>query len=282
MTLSDNLPPTFASVGICMVATNKYIELWKKCASDLEKNAFTETDNVNIHLFTNHDSEAQNWAIENLKRIKLITHKIGGFGWPEATLFRFKFINNFKSEFGEDLLMYLDSDMAVTDKFGSELNPELWINGLAFVAHPGFTRNSGARWFLDLLKYPRLLKPHLNRFRNGARGIGTWENSKKSKAFVSPKDRRKYVHGAIWFGKRIPFLNMCSQLEKNVEEDYGKKIIAEWHDESHLNWFYSYKNGSVLSSRYSGYKPYKYLETFKPIIFTVEKNATEMRDVKNG
>lgn len=280
--LNDSLSPPFTSVGICMVATNKYIEFWKKCALDLEKNAFTEIKNVTLHLFTNHDSEAQNWANNNLKRVKLRAHKIDGFGWPEATLFRYKFINNIRDEFSEDLLMYLDSDMEVTEKFGPELDPRSWINGLAFVAHPGFTRNSGTKGLLDFLKYPRLLIPYLNKLRDGARGIGTWENSKASKAFVAPRKRRRYVHGAIWFGAREPFLEMCRELNNNVENDYRKNIIAKWHDESHLNWFYAYKNGTVLSSRYSGYKPYKYLETFKPIIFTVEKNAIELRDTNNG
>lgn len=264
-----------------MVATNKYIEFWKKCALDLEINAFTEFESVTIHLFTNHDSEAQSWAANNLKRIKLITHKIDGYGWPEATLFRYKFINNARDRFGEDLLMYLDSDMEITDKFGAELIPGSWINGLAFVAHPGFTRNSGAKLLLDFLKYPRLLRPYLNKFRDGAGGIGTWENSKASKAFVAPIKRRRYVHGAIWFGVREPFLKMCSELDKNVDNDYEKNIIAKWHDESHLNWFYANKSGTVLSSRYSGYKPYKYLETFKPVIFTVEKNSVELRNTNN-
>ena len=78
-----------------MVATNKYIELWKKCALDLEKHAFLESDTVTIHLFTNKNIEAENWAKLNLKRIHLQTHLIEGYGWPEATLFRFKFINTF-------------------------------------------------------------------------------------------------------------------------------------------------------------------------------------------
>lgn len=282
MNFGDNLPPTFKSAGICMVATNKYIEFWKKCALDLEKNAFTEVENVAIHLFTNQVSEAKNWGNKNLIRIKLYVHEIEGFGWPEATLFRYKFINNVRDEFTEDLLMYLDSDMEITDEFGSELIPESWVNGLAFVAHPGFARNSGARWLIDLLKYPRLIKPYLKKFRDGARGIGTWENSKASKAFVAPGNRKRYVHGAIWFGARESFLKMCSELDANVEFDYKKNIIAKWHDESHLNWFYAHKNGDVLSNRYSGYKPYKYLETFNPIIFTVEKNASELRDTNNG
>ena len=279
--LNNKMPPAIHTVGICMVATNKYIELWKKCALDLEKHAFLESDTVKIHLFTNKKLEAENWAKLNLKRIQLQTHLIEGYGWPEATLFRFKFINSARSEFTEDVLMYIDSDMEIIADFGSELNPTDWIGGLAFVAHPGFTRNSGMRLFVDLIRHPRLLGPYLTKFKDGSKGIGSWESSKNSTAFVPPKKRKKYVHGAIWFGEKNHFLNMCRELELNTDQDYSKNIIAKWHDESHLNYFYATKNATVLSSKYSGYRPYKYLETFKPIIFTIEKNADDLRKIKH-
>jgi Glycosyltransferase family 6 len=279
--MNNKLTPKIRSVGICMVATNKYIELWKKCSLDLEKHAFLESENVTIHLFTNKKIEAENWAKLNLKRIQLKTHLIEGYGWPEATLFRFKFINNVKDEFTEDVLMYIDSDMEIIADFGSELNPTNWVSGLAFVAHPGFTRNSGIRLFIDLIRYPRLLKPYLTKFKDGSKGIGSWEHSKHSTAFVPPKKRKQYVHGAIWFGEKNHFLNMCRELDINTDRDYSKNIIAKWHDESHLNHFYATKNATVLSSRYSGYRPYKYLKTFKPIIFTVEKNADDLRKIKH-
>ena len=89
------------------------------------------------------------------------------------------------------------------------------------------------------------------------------------------------MHGAIWFGEKNHFLNMCRELELNTDQDYSKNIIAKWHDESHLNYFYATKNATVLSSKYSGYRPYKYLETFKPIIFTIEKNADDLRKIKH-
>jgi hypothetical protein len=268
-------------IGICMVATNKYIELWKKCAIDLEKYAFVESKTVRMHLFTNKNVEAENWALTNLSRINLQTHQIEGYGWPEATLFRFKFINSVRNEFSEDLLMYIDSDMQIIGNFGSELNPTKWINGLAFVSHPGFTRNSGIRWFLDSIKNPRLLKPYLTKFIQGSSGIGSWESDKESTAYVPPKKRKRYIHGAIWFGKKNEFLNMCRELDVNTDQDYSKNVIAKWHDESHLNYFFATRNATVLSSRYSGYKPYKYLESFKPIIYTVGKDSSELRDIEN-
>jgi hypothetical protein len=137
------------------------------------------------------------------------------------------------------------------------------------------------RWFFDLIRYPRLLGPYLTKFKDGSKGIGSWEHSKNSTAFVPPKKRKKYVHGAIWFGEKNHFLNMCRELDLNTDQDYSKNIIAKWHDESHLNHFYATKNATVLSSRYSGYRPYKYLKRFKPIIFTVEKNADDLRKIKH-
>ena len=79
------------SLGICMIATNSYIKKWFKVASDLEKISLEKFGETTIHLFTDNASLAQRWAQENLNSIKLKVYDIQSWGWPEATLFRYKF-----------------------------------------------------------------------------------------------------------------------------------------------------------------------------------------------
>jgi hypothetical protein len=93
-----------------MVATNSYVERWKDTALDLERYAFRKTPTVVIHLFTNQVDIAMEFARANLKRVKLLIHEIEPWGWPEATLFRYKFFTETRQEISEEFLVYLDSD----------------------------------------------------------------------------------------------------------------------------------------------------------------------------
>ena len=260
------------SVGVAMVATNDYLEHWFDTAQSLESFGFIQFKEIVIHLFTNRPEEAKFWANSHLQRVQLRTHQIKGWGWPEATLFRYSFITENSHFFREDLLMYLDSDMEILMPFDDLLRPWDWENGLAFVQHPGFYRREGVAGIWDYLKNPKLLGPRLRSLKNNAKGIGSWETNPLSSAYVAPGARLKYVHGAVWFGLNAPFLKMSEQLDRNVKADLNEKYIAVWHDESHLNWYYSEIGGEVFGNELSGVRNYQQLKSTRIRILTVEKD----------
>jgi len=269
------------SVGIAMIATNRYLELWFSAAKSLESFAFLNYEKVVIHLFTNRCQDARSWAKSNLARITLKTHQITGWGWPEATLFRYEFIKSYSNVFDEELLMYLDSDMILVGDIEKLLRPSDWINGLAFVQHPGFHRSKGLKGVRDVLVNPRLLSPKFKSVISGVQGLGTWETNKSSLAYTPRKLRKNYVHGAIWFGLKSKFLSMCNELALNVETDWNNNFIAKWHDESHLNWYFASHPSTLLDCRLSSVKNFKHLDQDNSLVFSAEKNFGEVREISN-
>lgn len=266
------------SVGIVMVATNDYLSRWFDAAISLEQSAFLGCKNIKIHLFTNRLQEAQNWASFNLKRIKLAVHQIDAWGWPEATLFRYRFIDDSCDALTEEILMYLDSDMQIMHDFTHEVFTLDWDEGLALVQHPGYYRNSGVRGVYDYLTNPKMLLKDKLYLLRGNSGLGAWEENRESSSYVEPYKRKTYVHGAVWFGRRKQFLKMCEVLATNISTDLEFGYIAKWHDESHLNWYYANRPCTLLDVRFSWFEGFKNLRSIKPFICTVEKQKGEGRE----
>ncbi len=265
-------------MGIVMVATNEYLSRWYDAAISLEQSAFVGCKDLTIHLFTNRLKDAQSWASFNLKRIKLVVHQIEAWGWPEATLYRYRFIHNSSDLLSEEILMYLDSDMQIMKDFTNEVFTSEWDEGLALVQHPGYYRNSGVRGAYDYLTNPKMFLNDKLYLLKGNPGLGAWEENRESSSFVEPKKRKTYVHGAVWLGERRQFLEMCGVLSANVSKDLEFGYIAKWHDESHLNWYYANRPCTLLDVRFSWFVGFKNLRSISPFICTVEKEKGEGRE----
>ena len=66
-----------------------------------------------------------------------------------------------------------------------------------------------------------------------------------------PKNLQKtYVAGGIQGGRTAQYLAVASILSQRIDQDYRKEIIAEWHDESHWNWFTAKHPVTVLDAGY--------------------------------
>jgi len=265
------------SVGIYMVATNEYLELWKSTAKSIESKAFLSSDELVIYLFTNRSADAVEWAKGNLKRVKLITSEIGAWGWPEATLLRYEFINEFQKYIKADFLMYLDSDMEIYRDFSERLQAVLGNSSIAVVQHPGFARPRGFLYAIEIIKNPRLVRPLIKKIKSRSKGLGSWEENQFSSAYVEPQKRIRYVHGAIWFGWNEDFLKMCEILSMRVRDDLDRNHIAVWHDESHLNWYASNYPVKILDNRFSGFQKYKHLKYWPAYVGTIEKEPNQGR-----
>jgi len=259
------------SVGIAMIATNNYIELWKKSAESLNNIQFHQVQNIQIHLFTDQPEDAEIWWLEQNSRIKLKTYKIPNYVWPDATLLRYEIISNHAASLTEEILVYLDSDMLVLKEFISTLTPYDWRSGIALVMHPGFYRTKGLAGLRERIQNPYLWIQDLKFIWRLKNGMGAWETNPISSAHVRRSKRICYVHGAIWLGLNIEFKSMIKLLEKNSKKDKLIGIIPVWHDESHLNWFNATHDVTVLDSRYSWYSEYKHLQHLEPYVESMNK-----------
>ena len=69
----------------------------------------------------------------------------------------------------------------------------------------------------------------------------TFEKRKESKAYVDKLQYKYYVGGRFFGAPTKIFCRLCKDLDHNISEDEKNNIMAEWHDESHLNWYVNVK-----------------------------------------
>ena len=141
--------------------------------------------------------------------------------------------------------------MHLSRPIGLDLEPSNWRGGIACVAHPGYYRPSGPSGIFALLAHPKALyRDAVTRLKRGG-PPGAWEDNKSSLAFVPPKLRKTYVHGAVWIGWSKELFSMCRELSVRTEDDTARGVMAQWHDESHLNWYFANHQLSLLPQSYS-------------------------------
>lgn len=259
---------TNKTVGIMSIATNIYIDYWADLVGSL--NAGVEDSNsLTLYVFTDNVCRATEVALK-YANLKIVVIEIPPLRWPEATLHRYRIIAQNSELFKEDTLMYLDADMLVISNLSVREIAERSGNGMCFVAHPGFYRPKWKAAFALYVSNPVLLKADIcERLANG--GLGAWETSNKSSAYVAKAARGEYVCGGAWFGSRQAVLNMCQVLDVRVAVDESAGVMATWHDESHLNWFFSNTQSGIIDPRYCFNDSYPWLKGIKGLIRAVDK-----------
>ena len=138
--------------------------------------------------------------------------------WPMVTLSRFETFFNFKHEYDTDYLFYLDVDSKIISVVDDDI-----LSDFTVVEH---------HWFMG--------------------SKGTPETNKKSLAYIDPLKPTTYIAGGFFGGTKKRFINISQELSNNINIDLNNNIIALWHDESHLNRYYSDHQNTikVISSEY--------------------------------
>lgn len=251
------------------VATNIYIEYWKDMVTSLDMHA-PEKYPISAHIFTDQPELA--YEIGNtLRNVKVVIHEIPSYGWPEATLLRYRIFSDAAGLLNEEVLMHLDADMLIASDFTKSLCEALQINEIALVAHPGF-------WFPNEVKSLfRLRHPNrhviLRKLKEIRGRNGSWEVNQNSSAFVPKENRKQYVCGGTWFGINRSIKLMLRELADQVDDDSRRSVVAVWHDESHLNEWASRNEYILLDPSFCYVKEYAHLGELEPLIVAVTKDA---------
>lgn len=215
------------------IATGKYtdyllasIESYRKLGIETSIQWLILTDNV----------AGMRSELDNDSAISFTIVEIDSLRWPDATLLRYRLIASVEALITGSVLVYLDADMQfVKTPTFLELD---WkpSASLYFTLHPGYYYEN-VPFLLSLSYYAPKTFLRLLKIRLIEGGFGTWENKRTSAAFVSRKNKKKYVCGGIWFGDRNSIITMCKILNDRTQIDISHGVIARFHDESHLNWF---------------------------------------------
>lgn len=197
------------SIAVLYICIGKYAFFWEEFYKSFEKN-FLKESHVEYYVFT--DAVKLYGEDCNTRIHKKYQENLG---WPGNTLYRFKMFNSIYEELIKfDFCFFFNANIICKDKI-SEFEFLPIETDLLMVQHPGYYKS-------NKFKFP-------------------YEHNRKSKAYIPYGKGDVYVYGAINGGYTKPFLEMSSELEKNIEDDLQNGFIAKWHDESHLNC-YIWKN----------------------------------------
>jgi len=226
-------------VALCIVATGKYTDFAKQLIKSAER-FFLPKHDVTYILFSDMQIE--------LPHTILIyqAHQ----SWPFSTLLRFEmYAKQQKLLSSFDYIFAIDADMLFVSRIGDEI-----LHELVATLHPGFA----------------VARKNIFPF---------FDSNALSKAYIpSYKRNSPYFAGALFGGAQRQFLNLIETCSKNIQEDLELKIIAKYHDESHLNWYFRENRPTkILSPSYcytsSEEKAKQRLihRKFKPKILCLEK-----------
>lgn len=175
--------------------------------------------------------------------------------WPYITLLRFDTILKAKEELLKfDYVLFLDADTLVVDAIGEE---ELFVNKKYIgVHHP-----------CHFMKMP----PHDN-------FPGAFETDQKSVAGIADNDDTSiYFQGCVWGGKVPYIIQMIEELQKRTQIDLDNNIIAQWHDESQMNKYFSERRNDVhvLGPEYAYPEIFSSYCNFEPKIVHLSKDNSK-------
>ena len=234
-------------VAISFLGTGKYLDFLPKYYENIEK-YFLPNSEKTILAFTDGELDG---TPENLK-----VFSQEHLDWPYITLKRFEIINKAREIINDhDWFVFIDGDALVVDRIEEE---EFFTDKPLFgVHHP-----------CHYLKMP----PH-NKYP------GAYEITENCNAAVDLEkyQPKVYYQGCFWGGKVPEVCAMIDELEYRVSDDLKRKVVALWHDESHLNKYFI-ENPNLVHTygpEYAFPEVFKDQCTFEPKIVHLAKDNSE-------
>lgn len=227
-------------ITLLLIATKQYKQFVQPLLEGVKK-YFLKNHDVTVELFTDEIR-----PYEGDERVKVNQTLIVSYGFPQATLYRYKIFTAKKYEC--DYYYYSDIDMA----FVSEVGEEIFGNIVA-TRHPGFYN-----------------------------GGGSWCDDKNSLAYTEPENRYRYYAGGFQGGGE-KYYRAMKQMALHIDEDERNGVMAEWHDEQHFNRYLSECKGyKELSPAYCMVEQQELREKWgvgkiEPKIIALAKDHNEIR-----
>lgn len=241
-------------IGLCIVATGKYISFVKPLLDSAEK-YFCPQHKRTYFIFTDAKQTDLDSLLECSYHGNIIITYQKRFGWPHDTLMRFSVYNKHKNLFTSmDYMFATDADMLFVGTEGDEI-----LGDLVATNHPGFEKN-----------------------------IPLWGNeppydrNPQSTAYIPYDEGTYYFAGGFYGGATDKFIEMVDTMTCNIMTDINKhNYIAVWHDESHLNRYFIDHRPTIILDRSYCY-PENGEQKGYPLcsakLLALDKNHVEIRE----
>ena len=201
-----------SKVALCIAATGNYIDFASEFITSA-RTFFLPNHSVTYVLFSDSQINAPDVVCIYQKKEK----------WPLGTLMRFSMYEKqkeFLSEF--DYVFAIDADMLCVNYVGDEI-----LGERVATAHPAYTMR-----------------------RRGSRP--EFDSNTKSCVYIPESERDSpYFAGAFFGGSPAGFIHIIETCSQTIEQDLKNGIIAQYHDETHLNWYFrKFKPTKILTPSY--------------------------------
>jgi hypothetical protein len=185
--------------------------------------------------------------------------------FPLASMLRFKYIKNEMNEFTH--ICYLDCDMRIENPLALDRAIKS-AHSVNLVRHPGWDRDYGLK-----VRVKERMAELLVKIEKGA--LGSWENRKKSTAWVPRSKRARYFAGGIFFGPAVLVKQMSESCDTWMDSDFKSGIVAAFHDESYLNRWATVNDFAEQGPEFC-FTEYPWLPKFRVIVRALDKSAMRL------
>jgi histo-blood group ABO system transferase len=241
-------------IGLCIVATGKYISFVKPLLDSAEK-YFCPEHTKSYFIFTDANASELAALQECSYHEKVIITYQKRFGWPYDTLMRFSVYDQHKELFATtDYMFATDADMLFVGTEGNEILGERVATN-----HPGFEKNRPL-WGTE----------------------PPYDRNPKSTAYIPYDEGSYYFAGGFYGGSTHEFIKMAHTVTTHIALDLEKyNYIAVWHDESHLNRYFIDNKPTIILDRSYCYPENGEIKGYpvcSPKLLALDKNHAEIRE----
>lgn len=224
-------------VGLLLIATGKYDVFLKPLLDSVDK-FFFPNERIDIYIFTDKPL-----AFE-YKRMDITYLQIPHKTFPYATLYRYKYFDHYRYAIHSQYIFYSDVDMRFVGLVGEEI-----LGEIVAVQHPGFYKG----------------------------GWGSANCNPESLAYLPKEQQHGYVAGGFQGGETEKYLRACNVLNARIQDDERRGVMAEWHDETHWNFFIKTlaPHAKILDPSYC--YPESWKLPFPKRLLALDKNHAQIR-----
>jgi hypothetical protein len=234
---SELFPKNTKTIGIFYICTGKYNIFWERFYHSSEQ-YFCPGMKKHYFIFTDSEINPKGANITIIEQKKL--------GWPFDTLMRFHMFNRIKEQaLTCDYLFFFNANMVFLKKVTAKQILPNEQEELIGVKHP---------------------------FYYGGTDGAPFETNELSHAYTDFNKAKSYIAGGLSGGLAKSYMDMAEEIAHNIDEDQKNGIIAVWHDESHINAYFSkHHHFKIIDPGYI--VPESRLKTFpfKPYLVVLDK-----------
>lgn len=204
-----------------LIATNKYVSFLPEMTKSVYTHFFPKTQR-HVVIYTNMPNPENYVKVEDPNAGTIMFHyvHIDHEAWPLITLKRFHRFSNCPLDVSHSF--YCDVDAFFT----KTLTTDMLNNSIYGTVHPGYTG-----------------------------GKGTVCSNPNSTSCIPAGENTVYFCGGFFGGEHTLFMKMAHELRDRIQRDLNNGVMADWHDESHLNWYFWKNPPSVLTYPFAVAEP---------------------------